>query len=406
MLLSIYRNHPKKTLLFLIFLLGGVTYKFRAHLFNAFLQKMQSKLTKEMELQMEKGQRINSKLDKIQQIADEYYENKGFLNTISQVLKLDEITLTADQLKMKKEGTQQQKNELYQVMTEQFLAFEVQTILFLRKFECLLLLSKILMLTIKIEDEEMFIHNLLEQIQLLIFKEQQLHISTIIVEQFKAKPQTYNYNTPANAQELIKNLVQACQREYMDEKFQKRLENQCREEYKNKMNQFQSYYQGQNLKKLQEQSKQLVEHLLKINKSLGLIAFSDYAISYSFQKLNNRLLLVPLINEINNQILIKQLAKHHQVIKEEFYAKENIQSNNNYYQKILKQGLKIKDEQQSNSQVDNNMILIQKVLHEFKIFEILKQSQNQMIKKLVFGNELDEQASSQKQSLGQLMQGL
>lgn len=48
MLLKIYRDHPKKTLLFLIFLLSGLTYKFRAHLFNAFLQKMQSKLTKEM----------------------------------------------------------------------------------------------------------------------------------------------------------------------------------------------------------------------------------------------------------------------------------------------------------------------------------------------------------------------
>ncbi|CAK66935.1 unnamed protein product (macronuclear) [Paramecium tetraurelia] len=367
---------------------------------------MQSKLTKEMELQMEKGQRINSKLDKIQQIAEEYYENKGFLNTISEILKLEEITLIANQLQSNKALTQQQKVEMYQVMAEQFLAFEVQTVLFLRKFECLLLLSKILMLTIKIEDEEMFIHNLLEQIQLLIFKEQQLHVSAIIIEQYKIKPQTYKYNEQNNAQELVKSLVQTCQREFMDDKFQKRLENQCREEYKNKMNQFQSYYQGQNLKKLQEQSKYLVEHLLKINKSLGLMAFSDYATSYTFQKLNNRLLLIPEINDINNQILMKQLAKHHKVIKEEFYGKESIQSNNNYYQKILKQGLKIKEEQSSSNQVDNNMVLIQKVLHEFKIFEILKQSQNQMIKKLVFGNELDEQASSQKQSLGQLMQGL
>ncbi|CAD8211244.1 unnamed protein product [Paramecium pentaurelia] len=400
MLLTIYRNHPKKTLLFLIFLLGGITYKFRSHLFNAFLQKMQSKLTKQMELQMEKGQRINTKLDQIQMIVNDYYENKGFLDTICGILKLDQITMIGTQLKQNKELTQQQKAEMYQNMTEQFLTFEVSTILFLRKFECLLLLSKILMLTITIVDEQMFIQNLIEQMQLIIFTQQYLHISTIIQQEFKKESQKYIYDKQVNVKELIKSLVQVCQREFMDEKFQQRFENQCKEELKQKITQFQQFYQGQHLKTIQEQSKQLIQHLFKINQSFGMMTFSDYSISYSFQKLNNRLQLLPQINEINNQILIKQLTKHHQVIKEEFYAKESIQNNNIYYQKVLKQSLKIKEEQSTNNQVDNNMIQIQKVLHEFKIFEILKQSQNQIIRKLVFGNELDESTSSQKQSLG------
>ncbi|CAD8120136.1 unnamed protein product [Paramecium sonneborni] len=408
MLLTIYRNHPKKTLLFLILLFGGITYKFRSHLFNAFLQKMQSKLTKEMQLQMEKGQRINTKLDQIQQIVDEFYDNKGFLNTISTILNLEEITTIGNKLKQNKESTQEQKSLMYQTMNQQFLIFEVSTIILLKKSECLLLLSKILILTITVEEEQIFIQNLLEQIQQTILNQQYLQIVAIIQEEFTRDPLKYNYDKQANLKEIIKNLVQLCQKEFMENKFHQLIQNKCREEFKQKIIQFQQYYQGQNLKTIQEQSKQLVEHLIKVNNSLAVQTFSNYSISYNYQKLDNRIQLIPQINEINNQILIKQLIKHHQVIKEEFYAKESIQNNSNYYQKILKQSLKIKEEQsaQNNLQSDNNLIQIQKVLHEFKISEILKQSQNQIIRKLIFGMELDETPSSQKQSLGQLAQGI
>ncbi|CAD8194774.1 unnamed protein product [Paramecium pentaurelia] len=404
MLFTIYRDHPKKTLFFIIIFLSGIAYKFRAYLFNAFLKKMQSKLTKEMQLQMEKGQKINAKQDQIQQIVDQYYENKGFLDTISEILKLDQITTIGNQLKQNNQLTQQQKVEIYQDITQQFLIFEVSTILFFKKFECLLLLSQIIILTITIVDEQKFIENLLIQIQQIILNQQYLQVSTIIQAQFNQQAQMYSYDKQTNLKELITNLIQLCQRQYMDHKFQQQLENRCRDELKIKINQLQQQYQGQHMKIIQEQSKQLVEHLIKLNKSLGLMTFSDFTISYTFQKLNNRIQLIPQINEINNQILIKQLIKHHQVIKEEFYAKESIQTTINYYQKILKQSLKIKDQQSSNIQPNNDMILIQKVLHEFKISEILKQSQNQIIKKLVFGNELDESASSQQQSLGKLVQ--
>ncbi|CAD8107379.1 unnamed protein product [Paramecium primaurelia] len=403
MLFTIYRDHPKKTLLFIIIFISGIAYKFRAHLFSAFLKKMQSKLTKEMQLQMEKGQKINAKQDQIQQIVDQYYENKGFMDTISEILKLDQITTIGNQLKQNKQLTQQQKVEIYQDITQQFLIFEVSTILFFKKFECLLLLSQIIILTITIVDEQKFIENLLIEIQQIILNQQYLQVSTIIQTQFNQQAQMYSYDKQTNLKELITNLIQLLQRQYMDHKFQQQLENRCRDELKIKINQLQQQYQGQHLKIIQEQSKQLVEHLIKLNKSLGLMTFSDFTISYNFQKLNNRIQLIPQINEINNQILIKQLIKHHQVIKEEFYAKESIQTNINYYQKILKQSLKIKDEQSSNIQPNNDMILIQKVLHEFKISEILKQSQNQIIKKLVFGNELDESVSSQQQSLGKLV---
>ncbi|CAD8115317.1 unnamed protein product [Paramecium sonneborni] len=362
MFLTIYRNHPKKTLLFLIILFGGITYKFRSHLFNLFIQKMQSKLTQEIQLQMEKGQRINTKLDQIQLIVDQFYQNKSFLNFISEILKQEQITNIGNQLKQNKELNQEQKELMYQNMSELFLIYEVSTIILLRKSECLLLLSKIVILTITNKFlQKIYFNKYYKHIQLN-------NTFRLIIQKRSSKIQLQSINQPKrNDQKLSPNLS----KQFMGNKYLSQIEKLCRDEFKKKIIQFQQYYQGQNLTTIQQQSKQLVEHIFKLNKSLALLTFSDYSISYTYQKLDNRIQLIPNINDINNQILIKQLLKNHQVIKEIFYAQESIQNNNNYYQRQLKQSLKIKVEEssQTNSQIDNNLAIIQKVFMNLRFLK-------------------------------------